>query len=69
MRTAIRLRAKPIVTSLSRDIYSNRPKNSIIIKFSLCVTHVLEWFHNKCKFVEEIQRWKGYLQIQWVKPP
>ena len=30
-----------IVTSLPRDIYSDRPKNNIIITFSLCVTRVL----------------------------
>jgi len=30
-----------IVTSLSRDIYSDRPKNNIKMKFSLCVIHVL----------------------------
>ena len=34
-------RANTVVTSLSRDIYSDRPKNNIIIKFSLCVIHVL----------------------------
>ena len=41
IRAEIRFRAKTIVTSLSRDIYSDRAKNKIIIKFSLCVTHVL----------------------------
>ena len=42
IRTEIRFKAKTIVTSLPRDIYSDRPKNdNIIIKFSLCVIHVL----------------------------
>ena len=40
-RAKIPFRAKTIVTSLSRDIYSDRPKNNIIIKFSLYVIHVL----------------------------
>ena len=30
-----------IMTSLSRDIYSDRPKNNIKMKLSLCVIHVL----------------------------
>ena len=34
-------RAKTIVTPLSRDIYSDCPKTTIMIKFSLCVIHVL----------------------------
>ena len=46
VRTEIRFRAKIIVTSLSRDIYSDRPKNNTIVKFSLCVIHVL-CFYNK----------------------
>ena len=33
--------AKTIVTSLPRDIYSDRPKINIIMKFGLCVIHVL----------------------------
>ena len=37
IRAEIRFKAKTIVTSLPRDIYSDRPKNNIIIKFSLCV--------------------------------
>ena len=41
VRTVIRFRAKIIVTSLSRDVYSDRPKNNTIVKFSLCVIHVL----------------------------
>ena len=41
VRTEIRFRAKIIVTSLSRDIYSDRPKNNTIVKFSLCAIHVL----------------------------
>ena len=36
----IRFRAKTIVTSLPRDIYSDRPKDCTIIKFSLSVIHV-----------------------------
>ena len=42
---------KTIVMSLSHDIYSDRPQNNIIIKFSLCVTHLLQWLYNKDKFV------------------
>ena len=42
IRAKIRFKAKVIVTSLPRDIYSDRPNNNnIIIKFSLCVIHVL----------------------------
>ena len=41
MRAEIRLKAKTIVTSYLRDIYSDRPKNNIIIKFSRYVIHVL----------------------------
>ena len=41
IRAEIRFRAKTVVTSLSRDIYSDRPNNNIIIKFCLCVIHVL----------------------------
>ena len=41
LRADIRFRAKTIVTSLSRDIYSDRPKTNIIIKLSVCVIHVL----------------------------
>ena len=41
VRTVIWFRAKIIVTSLSRDVYSDRPKNNTIVKFSLCVIHVL----------------------------
>ena len=38
----VRLRqTKNIVRSLSHDIYSDRRKNNIIIKLSLCVIHVL----------------------------
>ena len=36
LRAVILFIAKTIVTSLSRDIYSDRLKNNIIIKFSLC---------------------------------
>ena len=41
IRAEIRFRAKTIVIFLSRDIYSDRTKNNIIIKLSLCVIHVL----------------------------
>ena len=40
-RAEIRFRAKTIVTSLPRDIYSDHPKYYTIIKFSLSVIHVL----------------------------
>ena len=40
------------MTSLSHDIYSNRPKTNIIIKLSLCVIHVLQCFYNKDQFVQ-----------------
>ena len=50
LRTVIRFRAKIIETSLSRDIYSDRPKNNTIVKFSLCVIHVL-CFYIKDPFV------------------
>ena len=41
MKVGIRFKTKTTVASLPRDIYSDRPKNNIIIKFSLCVIHVL----------------------------
>ena len=44
IRAEIRFRAKTIMTSLSRDIDSDRPKNDIIIKFSLCNTCVIMGF-------------------------
>ena len=66
MRAASRSRAKTILTSFSRDLYSDRPKNNIIIKFSVCVIHVLQWFHSR---IQRIQRWKVYLQNYWVEPP
>ena len=40
-RTEIRFTAKSIVTSFPRDIYSDRPKNNIMIKLSLSVIRVL----------------------------
>ena len=40
LRAEIQRGTKTIVTSLSRDIHSDREKN-IIIKFNLCVIHVL----------------------------
>ena len=43
----IRFRTKTIVTSLSRDIHSDRPKSNIIIKLRLCVIHVLSIFKIK----------------------
>ena len=39
--TEIRFKATTIVTPLPRDIYSDRPKNNTVIKFSLSVIHVL----------------------------
>ena len=47
LRAEIQFRAETIVTSLSRDISSDRSKNNIIIKLSLCVILVLECFYNK----------------------
>ena len=49
IRVEIRLRAKTIMTSLSRDIHSDRAKTNIIIKLKLklCVIHGLECFYNK----------------------
>ena len=44
MRAKILFKAKTIVTSLPRNIYSDRPKNNTIIKFSLCVVNVLKMF-------------------------
>ena len=40
-RAEIRFQAKTILTSLARDIYSDRPKNNIIMKSGLCEIHVL----------------------------
>ena len=54
MRAASRSRAKIIVTSFSRDLYSDRPKNNIIIKFSLCVIHVLQRFHSRIQRMEGV---------------
>ena len=47
---------------MSRDIYSDRPKNNTIVKFILGVIHALLWFYNKDQFliVYEIQRWKVF---------
>ena len=39
-RAEIRFKAKAMMTSLQRDIYSDRPKHNIVIKFSLCVIDV-----------------------------
>ena len=42
MRAEIRFKAKTTVSSLPRDIYSDYPKNNIMIKFSsVCVMNVL----------------------------
>ena len=41
IRAEIPIRAKIVVTSLSRDIYFDRPINNIMIKFNLCVIRVL----------------------------
>ena len=41
IRAEIGFRAKTIVTSLSRDICSDCPKNNNILKLNLCVIHVL----------------------------
>ena len=40
-RAEIRFQAKTILTSLARDIYSDRPKNNIIMKSRPCEIHVL----------------------------
>ena len=40
-RAEIRFQGKTILTSLPRNIYSDRRQNNIIIKFDLCVIHVL----------------------------
>ena len=40
-KAEIGFRAKTILTSLSRDIYSDCPQNNTIIKLSLSVIHVL----------------------------
>ena len=47
---------------MSRDIYSDRPKNNTIVKFILGVIRALLWFYNKDQFliVYEIQRWKVF---------
>ena len=39
-RAEIQFRAKTIVTSLPRDIYSDRPKYNATMKFSLNVIHM-----------------------------
>ena len=41
IRARIRFRAKTVVNSLLRDIYSDRAKNNIIKMLSLCAIHVL----------------------------
>ena len=44
IRAEIRFRAKTIVRSLVRDVYSDRAKSNVIIKFSLWLLHVLHVF-------------------------
>ena len=52
MRAKILFKAKTIVASLPRNIYSDRPKTNIIIKFSLCEVNVLKlFFYHKDQFV------------------
>ena len=53
-----------IVTSLSRDIYSHRPKNNIKMKFSLCVIHVLQKFYNTC--MEYLMESAGVLYLHTI---
>ena len=50
IRAEIPFRAKTIVIFLSRDIYSDRTKNNITIKLSLCVTRALIFFTIKINF-------------------
>ena len=52
-RAEIRFRAKTIVTSLPRDIYSDRPKNDTIIKFSLNVIEMASSFDNTDRFIRD----------------
>ena len=44
IRAEIRFRAKTIVTLSLRDVYSDRAKSNVIIKFSLWLLHVLYVF-------------------------
>ena len=44
IRAEIRFRAKTIVRSLVRDVYSDRAKSNVIIKFSLWLLHLLHVF-------------------------
>ena len=44
IRAEIRFRAKIIVTLLLRDVYSDRAKSNVIVKFSLWLLHVLYVF-------------------------
>ena len=41
VKAEIRFTTKATVTSLSRNIYFDRPKNNIIIKLIVCVIHIL----------------------------
>ena len=49
-RAEIRIRAKTIVTQLSSDIYSDRTKTTVTIKFGLIVIRLLQWFYSKDRF-------------------
>ena len=49
-RAEIRIRAKTIVTQLSSDIYSDRTKTTVMIKFGLIVIRLLQWFYSKDRF-------------------
>ena len=44
IRAEIRFRAKTIVTLLLRDVYSDRAKSNVIVKFSLWLLHVFYVF-------------------------
>ena len=68
IRARIRFRAKTIVNSLLRDIYSDRAKNNIIKKLSLCAIHVLYCFAIKTSFFKnkrfkDGRRWLARLHI------
>ena len=60
-RAEIRFRAKTVVTSLPRDIYSDRPKNNIIIKFSLgkIVLQYRSIFFKYKRFKDEVCAYKN----------
>ena len=60
----IKLLRVDIVTSLSGDIYSDRTKNNIKMKFSLCVIHVLQKFYNTC--MEYLMESAGVLYLHTI---